>query len=250
MTASDPINPTASGSRVQVAAGSRHPSANFRSLLPEALQGTPSLEQALTHRSAGGSHNERLEFLGDAVLGMVIADILFERLPQAPEGDLTRLRAALVNRSSLAELARASGMEGALNLGQGERKSGGYRRESILADALEALIGAIYRDVGFAAAREFVLELYGSRLAGLPSAESLKDPKTRLQEFLQGRGRALPEYRVLGISGPDHAREFTVEVWLPSENWSQRGSGSSRRGAEQGAAEMALNRLQAGGGDR
>lgn len=238
------VGRVASGSRAQVLAGSSDPAPNFRILLPEALQGAQSLEQALTHRSAGGNHNERLEFLGDAVLGMVIADTLFERLPDAPEGDLTRLRAALVNRTSLAELARATGMEGALNLGQGERKSGGYRRESILADALEALIGAIYRDIGFEAARDFVLRLYAARLADLPSAESLKDPKTRLQELLQGRGRALPEYRVLGVSGPDHAREFTVEVWLPSEKWSQRGSGSSRRGAEQGAAEMALSRLQ------
>ncbi len=242
MTAQDSIDPAVT--RMQEATGPRASAPNFRSLLPEALRGAESLEQALTHRSAGGSHNERLEFLGDAVLGAVIAEVLFERLPDAPEGDLTRLRAALVNRGSLAELARAVGMEGALNLGQGERKSGGYRRESILADALEALIGAIHRDVGFEAAREFVLRLYAGRLAGLPSAESLKDPKTRLQEFLQGRGKALPEYRVLEISGPDHAREFTVEVRLPSEKWSQRGSGSSRRGAEQSAAEMALSRLR------
>jgi ribonuclease III len=217
---------------------------DFRSLLPEALRGAQSLEQALTHRSAGGRHNERLEFLGDAVLGLVIADALFERLPEVPEGDLTRLRAALVNRGSLAELARAAGMEGALNLGQGERKSGGHRRESILADALEALIGVSYRVAGFEAAREFVLRLYAERLADLPSAESLKDPKTRLQEFLQGRGRELPEYRVLEVSGPDHQREFTVEVWLPSESWGECGTGSSRRGAEQAAAGAALKRLQ------
>jgi ribonuclease III len=218
--------------------------ADFRSLLPEALRGAQSLEQALTHRSAGGNHNERLEFLGDAVLGLVIADALFERLPDAPEGDLTRLRAALVNRGSLAELARAAGMEGALNLGQGERKSGGHRRESILADALEALIGVSYRVAGFEAAREFVLRLYAERLADLPSAESLKDSKTRLQEVLQGRGRELPEYRVLEVSGPDHQRAFTVEVWLPSESWGQCGTGSSRRAAEQAAAGAALKRLQ------
>lgn len=219
-------------------------STDFRSLLPEALRGAQSLEQALTHRSAGSRHNERLEFLGDAVLGLVIADALFQHLPDAPEGDLTRFRAALVNRGSLAELARAAGMEGALNLGQGERKSGGHRRESILADALEALIGASYQVAGFDAAREFVLRLYADRFAALPSAESLKDPKTRLQEFLQGRGRELPQYRVLAVSGPDHQREFAVEVWLPSESWGQRGTGPSRRGAEQTAAEAALNRLQ------
>ncbi len=216
---------------------------DFRSLLPEALRGAESLEQALTHRSAGARHNERLEFLGDAVLGLVIADALFERLPDAPEGDLTRLRAALVNRGAVAEIARASGMAGALNLGQGERKTGGQRRESILADALEALIGASYRTAGYSATREFVLRLYEQRLDSLPSAESLKDPKTRLQEFLQGRGRVLPEYRVLEVSGPDHQRRFVIEAWLPSESWGQQGTGSSRRAAEQAAAEAALARL-------
>jgi ribonuclease III len=216
---------------------------DFRSMLPEALHGAESLEQALTHRSAGARHNERLEFLGDAVLGLVIADALFERLPDAPEGDLTRLRAALVNRGAVADIARESGMEGALHLGQGERKTGGQRRESILADALEALIGASYRIAGYGAARDFVLRLYARRLDCLPSAETLKDPKTRLQEFLQGRGRVLPEYRVLDISGPDHQRLFAVEVWLPSESWGQQGTGSSRRAAEQAAAEAALARL-------
>jgi len=216
---------------------------DFRSLLPEALRGAESLEQALTHRSAGARHNERLEFLGDAVLGLVIADALYERLPDAPEGDLTRMRAALVNRGAVAEIARASGMEGELNLGQGERKTGGQRRESILADALEALIGASYRAAGYAAAREFVLHLYAQPLDSLPSAESLKDPKTKLQEFLQGRGRMLPEYRVLEVSGPDHQRRFVVEAWLPSESWGQQGTGSSRRAAEQASAEAALARL-------
>jgi len=216
---------------------------DFRSLLPEVLRGAESLEQALTHRSAGARHNERLEFLGDAVLGLVIADALYERLPNAPEGDLTRMRAALVNRGAVAEIARAAGLEGALNLGQGERKTGGQRRESILADALEALIGASYRAAGYTAAREFVLCLYAQRLDSLPSAESLKDPKTKLQEFLQGRGRVLPEYRVLEVSGPDHQRRFVVEAWLSSESWGQQGSGSSRRAAEQAAAEAALARL-------
>jgi ribonuclease III len=202
------------------------------------------LEQALTHRSAGGRHNERLEFLGDAVLGLVIADALYHRLPEASEGDLTRFRAALVNREALAGLARGAGLEGALTLGEGERKSGGHRRESILADALEALIGASFRVAGFEAAREFVLRLYRERLADLPSAESLKDPKTRLQEFLQGRGEKLPEYRMLEVSGPDHRREFEVEVWLPGPGWGQRGTGPSRRRAEQAAAEAALDRLR------
>ncbi len=220
------------------------PPTDFRSLLPEALRGAQSLAQALTHRSAGARHNERLEFLGDAVLGLVIAAALFERLPEASEGDLTRLRAALVNRGALAERARQSGMEGALNLGHGERVSGGQRRESILADALEALIGASYRVAGFEAARDFVLKLYADRLEDLPSLDALKDPKTRLQEVLQARGGALPAYVVLAVSGPDHQREFQVEVRLPGHAWAQSGRGASRRRAEQAAAEAALERLQ------
>lgn len=216
----------------------------FRDLLPPAVRDGEGVRQALTHRSAGGRHNERLEFLGDAVLGLVIADALYEKLPDAPEGDLTRLRAALVNRESLAALARESGLEGALNLGQGERKSGGHRRDSILADAVEALIGVTYREAGMEAARAFTLELYAERLEQLPSAESLKDPKTRLQEQLQGRNDELPVYEVLEVAGPDHRREFTVAVHLPSQGWGQRGQGSSRRRAEQAAAEAALKRLQ------
>lgn len=218
----------------------------FRDLLPPALREEASLEQALTHRSAGGRHNERLEFLGDAVLGLVIAETLYDRLPDAPEGDLTRLRAALVNREALAQLARSAGLEGSLTLGEGERKTGGQRRESILADALEALIGASFQVAGFEAARNFVLRLYEERLSDLPSAESLKDPKTRLQEFLQGRGEALPDYRVLEVSGPDHRREFRVEVWLPGVGLGYQGRGPSRRRAEQMAAQTALETLQTG----
>ncbi|WP_018873824.1 ribonuclease III [Thioalkalivibrio sp. ALJ16] len=219
-------------------------SRDFRSLLPPAVREGEGVGQALTHRSAGGRNNERLEFLGDAVLGLVIADALFEKLPEAPEGDLTRLRAALVNRESLAALARETGLEGTLNLGQGERKSGGQRRDSILADAVEALIGVTYREAGMQAAREFTLALYAERLDDLPSAESLKDPKTRLQEQLQGRNAELPVYEVLEVTGPDHKRQFTVAVHLPSQGWAQRGQGSSRRRAEQAAAEAALKRLQ------
>jgi ribonuclease III len=218
---------------------------DFRSLLPAALLEEGLLERALTHRSAGGHHNERLEFLGDAVLGLVIADALHQRLPQATEGDLTRLRAALVNRESLAELARVSGLEGQLTLGEGERKSGGHRRDSILADALEALIGASFAVAGFEEARRFVLAVFADRLADLPSAQSLKDPKTQLQERLQGRGEGLPEYRILEVSGPDHKRQFVAEVWLPGRAWGQRGEGPSRRRAEQAAAAAALERMAA-----
>ena len=217
---------------------------DFRSLLPVSVRDGEGLHQALTHRSAGARHNERLEFLGDAVLGLVIADALFEQLPDAPEGDLTRLRAALVNRESLAALARESGLEGTLNLGEGERKSGGQRRDSILADAVEALIGVTYREAGMQAARDFTLALYAERLASLPSAESLKDPKTRLQEQLQGNNAELPVYEVLEVAGPDHQRQFTVSVHLPTQGWGQHGRGSSRRRAEQAAAEAALRRLQ------
>ncbi len=224
----------------------RRLASGFRDLLPPALREEASLEQALTHRSAGGRHNERLEFLGDAVLGLVIAETLYDRLPEAPEGDLTRLRAALVNREALAQIARAAGLEGSLTLGEGERKTGGQRRESILADALEALIGASFQVAGFEAARDFVLRLYDERLSDLPSAESLKDPKTRLQEFLQGRGDALPDYRVLEVSGPDHRREFLVETWLPGLGWGCQGRGPSRRRAEQVAAQTALEKLQTG----
>ncbi len=219
-------------------------SRDFRDLLPKAVREGEGIRQALTHRSAGGRNNERLEFLGDAVLGLVIADALYEQLPDAPEGDLTRLRAALVNRESLAALARESGLEGMLNLGQGERKSGGQRRDSILADAVEALIGVTYREAGMQAARDFTLALYSERLRNLPSAESLKDPKTRLQEQLQGRNAELPVYEVLDVVGPDHERRFTVSVHLPTQGWGQRGEGSSRRRAEQAAAEAALRRLQ------
>ncbi len=219
-------------------------SRDFRELLPEAVREGDGVRQALTHRSAGGRNNERLEFLGDAVLGLVIADALYEQLPDAPEGDLTRLRAALVNRESLATLARESGLEGTLNLGQGERKSGGQRRDSILADAVEALIGVTYREAGMQAARDFTLALYAERLGNLPSAESLKDPKTRLQEQLQGRNAELPVYEVLEVVGPDHQRRFTVSVHLPTQGWGQQGEGSSRRRAEQAAAEAALQRLQ------
>lgn len=224
----------------------RRLASGFRDLLPPALREEASLEQALTHRSAGGRHNERLEFLGDAVLGLVIAETLYDRLPEAPEGDLTRLRAALVNREALAQIARDAGLEGSLTLGEGERKTGGQRRESILADALEALIGASFQVAGFEAARDFVLRLYEERLSDLPSAESLKDPKTRLQEFLQGRGEALPDYRVLEVSGPDHRREFLVETWLAGLGWGCQGRGPSRRRAEQVAAQMTLEKLQTG----
>ncbi len=198
------------------------------------------LDAALTHRSATGPHNERLEFLGDAVLGLVIAEAVYHARPEADEGDLSRLRAALVRKQTLAAIAGDIGIGPWIQLGQGEMKTGGHRRESILADATEALIGAVYLDAGYAAARETVLRLYEDRLSRLPSPDDLKAPKTRQPEWLQARGRGLPEYRVLGVEGADHRQEFTVACRLPDTEEETRAVGRSRRKAEQAAAGAML----------
>ena len=198
------------------------------------------LDAALTHRSATGPHNERLEFLGDAVLGLVIAEAVYHARPDADEGDLSRLRAALVRKQTLADIAGDIGIGPWIQLGQGEMKTGGHRRESILADATEALIGAVYLDAGYGAAREAVLRLYEGRLSRLPSPDDLKDPKTRLQEWLQARGRGLPEYRVLSVEGEDHRQEFTVACRLQDTKEETRAVGRSRRKAEQAAAGAML----------
>jgi len=209
---------------------------------------TGLLEQALTHRSAGGRHNERLEYLGDAALGFIVAEALFSAVPEADEGDLSRLRAALVNRPALAEMARGLGIPDQVRLGSGELKSGGFRRESILADALEAVLGAVYLDGGFGAVRDTVLRLYGPRLepGALPSAEDLKDPKTRLQEILQAGGRSLPAYSVDAIEGEAHRQRFTVSCRVEGEDAPAVGRGRSRRAAEQAAASDMLERLGRG----
>lgn len=203
------------------------------------------LQRALTHRSAGSRHNERLEFLGDAVLGFVIAEALHRSLPDADEGHLSRLRAALVRRETLAELARTVGLGERLRLGGGELKSGGFRRASILADTLEALIGAAYLDGGLPAARTVLERLYAERLRDLPSADALKDAKTRLQELLQGRGLSLPVYRVESVTGEEHRRRFTVVCEIADADRASVGSGTSRRRAEQAAAEHMLATLAA-----
>lgn len=209
------------------------------------------LRAALTHRSAGRANNERLEFLGDAVLGLVIADALY-RAPQSglrpddaidDEGALSRLRASLVNERVLAAVATEIGIGDALTLGPGELKSGGYRRESILADAYEALIGAVYLDAGLEAARDLVLRNFAARLANLPDPNQLKDPKTRLQERLQGEGRGLPEYSVVAIEGADHAQTFRVRCALREPALDAVGAGRSRREAEQSAAASLLAQL-------
>ncbi len=195
---------------------------------------------ALTHRSFAGRNNERLEFLGDAILNFVAGEALFERFPQAREGQLSRLRARLVKGETLAVLARGFDLGEYLRLGSGELKSGGFRRESILADALEALIGAIYLDAGMEAARERVLAWLSSELDGLTLVDTNKDPKTRLQEFLQSRGCDLPRYEVVDIQGDPHCRTFVVECQITLLNDKTIGQGASRRIAEQVAAAAAL----------
>nr|WP_282103380.1 ribonuclease III [Halomonas getboli] len=206
------------------------------------------LELALTHRSYGGRNNERLEFLGDSIVNFVIAEDLFQRFPQAREGQLSRLRARLVKGQTLAELAREMEFGGHLLLGSGEMKSGGHRRDSILADAVEAVIGAIYLDAGMETARARVLAWYAERLEAINLQDTQKDPKTRLQEFLQSRQSALPRYEVISVEGEAHAQTFTVECHIEMLEEHTRGVGSSRRHAEQQAAEKALSRIEGHGG--
>jgi ribonuclease-3 len=202
------------------------------------------LAQALTHRSYGAPHNERLEFLGDSVLNCVVAVELFERFGALPEGDLSRLRAHLVRQQALHGLAQALGLGGHLQLGEGELKSGGFARPSILADAFEALVGAIFLDGGFSAARKAVRRLYEPLLAGLDPQALGKDPKTLLQELLQSRKIALPQYSVLATRGAAHEQQFEVECLIPQLSVRTTGSGSSRRTAEQEAAMRAFEQIQ------
>ena len=200
--------------------------------------------QALTHRSHGTPHNERLEFLGDGLLNCTVAALLYERFPALPEGDLSRLRAALVNQSSLSELAREVGLGERLRLGEGELKSGGFRRPSILADALEALLGAVYLDAGFDAVRASVQRLFADRLERAEKSPVDKDPKTELQEHLQGRGLQLPRYAVMKTEGEAHDQTFTVECRVDDLALAASGSGPSRRAAEQAAAAGVLAKLE------
>lgn len=201
------------------------------------------LQQALTHRSSPGANNERLEFLGDAVLDFVISEVVYRAHPEAAEGDLSKLRSSLVKDTSLADLAKGLGIGEHLILGGGERKSGGHRRESILADALEALIGAVYLDAGIVAATELIERVYGVRLENLPSLDELRDPKTRLQEWLQARGLELPEYELLQVSGKAHAQKFDASCSIKDGARVTQGSGTSRRSAEQAAALAMLGIL-------
>lgn len=206
--------------------------------------GDPALlRQALRHRSAGRPHNERLEFLGDGLVGAIVAELLFERFPRASEGELTRLRALLVRREALADQARKLGLGGHLQLGQGELKSGGFRRDSILADAFEALVAAIHLDAGWAACRDWLRALCGPVLAGL-DLEQLADAKTRLQEWLQSRGRDLPEYVLIETEGEAHAQQFLIECRVQDQALPGTGRAASRKQAEQIAAAAMLARLE------
>jgi ribonuclease-3 len=219
----------------------------LRSWLREALAYQPLdlalFETALTHRSADGPNNERLEFLGDAVLGLVSAQYLFERFPGADEGALSRLRSRVVSGESLAQLASAVGLGELLALGQGELKTGGFRRESILADALEALCGALYLEAGLAVAQQAVLRLLAPALDALTLPAELKDPKTRLQELMQARGLPLPRYSVDSVAGELHAQVFRVTCEVEPMAARATAAGSSRRRAEQAAAAGVLEQI-------
>ncbi len=202
------------------------------------------LTQALTHRSFAGNNNERLEFLGDGVLNFIIAHQLFLRFPKLPEGDLSRLRAQLVKESSLAEIAAQLQIGDVLKLGEGELKSAGWRRPSILADAVEAIVGAVFLDGGFAEAEKLVLKLYDEKLATIDPKIVDKDPKSQLQEYLQARKIDLPDYQIIKIEGEAHAQTFKVECTIGKLQIRTQGEGVSRRAAEQQAAQLALAQIK------
>lgn len=208
------------------------------------FQDTWLLKQALTHRSAGHKHNERLEFLGDAILNLTIAEALFHQFPKCNEGELSRMRATLVREPTLAMLARDFQLGDYLSLGQGELKSGGFRRESILADCVEALIGAISLDSSLANATEIVTRWYQPLLKDIQPGDNQKDAKTRLQEYLQGNRLPVPTYNIVNIQGEAHNQLFTVECSIQNNDRTFIGKGSSRRKAEQAAAEQILQELK------
>ena len=197
------------------------------------------LRQSLTHRSFGSPHNERLEFLGDSILNCVIAHVLFQRFPALSEGELSRLRANLVNQQSLFELAQKLNLGNEVLLGEGELKSGGFRRPSILADTLEAMIAAVFLDGGFDQAGQVVQNLYATLLQDIDPKNPGKDPKTLLQEFLQSRKMGLPQYSVVATAGEAHQQQFRVECLVTELNIRSFGTGTSRRNAEQDAARQA-----------
>lgn len=207
------------------------------------LENDALLVEALTHRSLGSRNYERLEFLGDAVLSFVVAELLFREFDGAAEGELSRYRSALVSGETLGAIALEEGLGEHLRLGEGELKSGGFRRASILADALEALIGAVYLELGMEPARRAIELLLGARLLDLPAASELKDPKTRLQERLQGRGLGLPRYEVTEVHGDPHQQQFTVRCDVEDLGLAVEATGTSRRRAEQEAAAQLLAQM-------
>jgi ribonuclease-3 len=209
------------------------------------------LRRALRHRSAGPAHNERLEFLGDALVNLIVAQALYEHWPRADEGALTRARASLVRESALAEVARRLGVGDLLELGPGELKTGGHRRDSILADALEAVVAAIHLDAGFEACRDAVLPWFAPEIAALPMGKVGKDAKTRLQEWLQARQLPRPEYSLIDARGQDHERVFRVacEIREPAPARREEAEAASMRAAEQAAAERVLAELGIDDGD-
>ncbi len=208
------------------------------------------LNEALTHRSYAAKNNERLEFLGDGILNFVIAHELFKQYPDVQEGDLSRLRANLVNKESLAVIAKQLALGDVIRLGSGELKSGGFRRPSILADAVESIFGAVYCDGGFEPCRELIVRLYANRLSSPTDLQSLKDPKTQLQELLQSRRFALPDYQVTHVTGQAHAQIFHVRCNIKPMNIDVSGEGKSRRKAEQVAAEKAIAEVKANFGSK
>lgn len=202
------------------------------------------LRQALRHRSIGVPHNERMEFLGDALVNLIVAEALHQRWPKADEGALTRARASLVRQSSLAAIARQLGLGELIQFGPGELKSGGHRRDSILADALEAIVGAVHLDAGFEACRALVLPWFEPMLDELPVGKVEKDPKTRLQEWLQARQLSRPEYTLVSTSGEEHARTFSVRCRTENPPLDAEAEGGSLRAAEQAAAEQVLAKIE------
>lgn len=207
-------------------------------------QDLSNLERALTHRSVGAKNNERLEFLGDSLVNFMIADALYHQFQKISEGDLSRIRAFLVKGETLAKIGKEYQLSEYLMLGPGELKSGGYRRESIIADAVEAIIASVYEDGGLEPCRELVSRLYEKRLQELEPEKVGKDPKTRLQEFLQSHHHPLPEYSVISVNGPAHAQEFLVSCYVANLNRKFEATATNRRKAEQLAADQALNVLE------
>lgn len=219
--------------------------ASLQSRLQHRFSDPSLLQRAVTHRSFSAEHNERLEFLGDSVLNLAVSTLLYRRLQAQSEGDLSRVRANLVKEGTLHQLAKDLRLDQVLHLGEGEARSGGHQRPSILADALEAVIGAVYLDAGYAVAEALVLRLYEAVEINPQMQAAAKDAKTALQEWLQGRKMQLPQYRVVGTAGVAHRQTFEVECAIAELALAQRGSGASRRAAEQSAAAAMLATLKA-----